>query len=172
MSDFYFEVIIFIIAYVIPLYVANASPIILHGKMPIDFNKNINGKRILGKGKTILGSLSGVFCGTIAGFIFAFFYPNIFLVIPNYLLLAVLLSFGAILGDIVESFFKRRFGFQSGQRCVIFDQIDFILGGLILSFFVIIPRIEVILIILFATIFIHSITNVIAFKLGLKKVPW
>ena len=57
MSDFYFEVIIFIIAYVIPLYVANASPIILHGKVPIDFNKNINGKRILGKGKTILGSL-------------------------------------------------------------------------------------------------------------------
>ncbi|MDD3083808.1 MAG: CDP-2,3-bis-(O-geranylgeranyl)-sn-glycerol synthase [Candidatus ainarchaeum sp.] len=166
------ELIIIIFAYVVPLYFANASPIIVHGKIPLDFGKKVGGERILGKGKTILGTLSGIFFGSIAGFVFSFIYPNVFLIIPNYLLLSFFLSFGAIIGDICESFFKRRFGFKSGQKCIIFDQIDFIIGGLIFSFLILMPKLEVIIILLFATIFVHSITNIIAFKLGLKKVPW
>jgi CDP-2,3-bis-(O-geranylgeranyl)-sn-glycerol synthase len=166
------ELIFLIIAYIVPMYLANATPIIIHGKKPLDFGKTIFGKRILGKGKSILGTLAGIAVGSIAGIIFSIIFPNILLLIPNYLTLSILLASGAMFGDIFESFLKRRFGFKSGQKCFLFDQIDFVLGGLILSFIILIPKIELILIILFVTIFIHTLTNIIAFKFGLKKVPW
>jgi CDP-2,3-bis-(O-geranylgeranyl)-sn-glycerol synthase len=166
------ELVFLIIAYIVPMYLANATPIIFHGKKPLDFGKTIFEKRIFGDGKTILGTLAGILVGSIAGIIFSIIFPDILLLIPNYLILSILLASGAMFGDIFESFFKRRFGFKSGQKCFLFDQIDFVLGGLILSFIILMPKIELVLIILFLTIFIHIITNIIAFKIGLKKVPW
>ena len=44
------------------------------------------------------------------------------------------LCFGALLGDIVESFFKRRLGKNRGEDWLVFDQLDFIIGALVLSF--------------------------------------
>ncbi len=166
------EIIILIIAYVIPLYLANATPIIIHGKKPLDFGKNWKGKRILGDGKSIVGSVAGVIVGFLAAIIFSFSYPPLLVTIPNYLFLAFLLAFGAILGDIVESFFKRRMGLKRGAQLILCDQLDFVIGGLILSLIIRIPELEVIVVLLIATIFIHIITNFIAFKLKLKKVPW
>jgi CDP-2,3-bis-(O-geranylgeranyl)-sn-glycerol synthase len=43
------------------------------------------------------------------------------------------LCFGALLGDIVESFFKRRIGRDRGQDWIPFDQLDFIVGALVFS---------------------------------------
>ena len=43
--------LIIIIAYVVPIYIANASPILIHGKKPLDFVKKYKGKRIFGNGK-------------------------------------------------------------------------------------------------------------------------
>jgi len=44
------------------------------------------------------------------------------------------ICFGALIGDIVESFFKRRIGKVRGQDWIPFDQLDFILGALFFSF--------------------------------------
>ena len=44
------------------------------------------------------------------------------------------LCFGALCGDIIESFFKRRVGKNRGENWIIFDQLDFILGAVFLSF--------------------------------------
>lgn len=166
------ELILLFFAYIIPMYFANSFPILIHGKKPLDFGKKINGKRILGKGKSILGTLVGILFGSLAGFIFAFLFPQIFYLIPNYLVFVILLSVGAMGGDIVESFFKRRIGFESGERLFLFDQIDFILGGLFLSLLIRIPEIEIVIVLIILTIFMHIITNFCAFKLKLKKVPW
>ena len=103
-----FEIIILIIAYLIPMYVANATPIIFHGRIPVDLGKTINGKRVLGKGKTILGALCGIIGGVLVGFLFMMIFPGILFLIPNYFLLVLLLSAGAILGDMTKSFFKRK----------------------------------------------------------------
>ena len=46
------------------------------------------------------------------------------------------------------------------------------MGGLILSLVVRLPEVEVVLFLLIVTVFIHMVTNVIAFKLKLKRVPW
>ncbi|MFA5763662.1 MAG: CDP-2,3-bis-(O-geranylgeranyl)-sn-glycerol synthase [archaeon] len=170
MDFFIFLLIVF--AYVVPMYVANAAPILIHGKTPLDFEKKFRGKRILGKGKTIIGTFAGIIIGSIAGLIFSLIFPHIFVLIPNYYSLIFILASGAMLGDIVESFIKRQMGIESGSFFPVFDQIDFIIGGFALSLIIRIPELEVILLIFIATIFVHLFFNALSFKLGLKKVPW
>jgi len=52
------------------------------------------------------------------------------------LMIPIVLSLctGALLGDIVESFFKRRMGKERGEDWIPFDQLDFVVGALLLSF--------------------------------------
>lgn len=131
---------------VIPIYVANASAVIVGGGIPIDFGKSWkDGRRILGDGKTWRGLLSGTFLGMTAGFglavgatylsgsEYAFLGLTNFEGFPFMIPILFSLCFGALLGDVIESFFKRRIGKDRGQDWVPFDQIDFLLGALGLS---------------------------------------
>jgi CDP-2,3-bis-(O-geranylgeranyl)-sn-glycerol synthase len=172
MIDLGLETILIVVFYAIPMYFANATPIIFHGKFPIDFGKKIGQQRIFGKGKTWVGFFSGVLGGLIAGSFFATIFPGIFKLIPNYFELIVLLSIGALFGDLVESFFKRRLGFESGELWLLADQLDFVVGGFLLSMLIRFPELEVVVIILIVTVFAHMATNFAAYKMKLKKVPW
>ena len=172
MFEFELTTILLVVFYVVPMYFANATPIVLHGKTPIDFGKKIKGKRIFGKGKTWIGLFCGIFGGIIAGAIMAILFPEILVLIPGYLEMIVLLSVGALLGDMAESFFKRRIGMKSGEMWLFADQLDFVIGGLLLSMLIRVPEFEVVLIILVVTVFAHMATNFAAYKMKLKKVPW
>lgn len=166
-----FSFIIIFLGYVIPLYVSNASPIVLHGKIPLDLNIKLKNNRLLGDGKSILGTLVGIIAGTLAGIIY-FFVSPVGIIIPNYFLLPFFLSFGGVLGDIIESFFKRRIGLKRGEQWLVFDQVDFVVSGLILSSIIRLPEIELVIFILLITFFAHRFSNWFAYKLKLKKVPW
>ena len=132
---------------IIPAYVANASALLVGGKTPIDFGKNWkDGKRILGNGKTWNGLITGGFIGITAGFAMATAAPILnqiftenelqFLVLTNFegfpIMIPIIASiaYGALFGDILASFFKRRRGIDRGKDWIPFDQIDFILGVL------------------------------------------
>jgi CDP-2,3-bis-(O-geranylgeranyl)-sn-glycerol synthase len=83
----------------------------------------------------------------------------------------VLLSFGALFGDMVKSFFKRQLGVASGKSWFPFDQIDYIVGGL--AFSAIVVRLEAtqyisVLVVWFA---LHLISSYIGYLLKLKKDP-
>jgi CDP-2,3-bis-(O-geranylgeranyl)-sn-glycerol synthase len=183
---------------VIPIYVANASAVIVGGGIPIDFGKTWrDGRRILGDGKTWKGLFAGAFLGMTVGFGLAVAASYLsesdysFLGLTNFegfpLMIPLLFSlcFGALLGDIIESFFKRRIGRDRGQDWIPFDQLDFIIGALVFSvvmseflfilhlttsqwFFVHIT-IWHILVLLIVTPFIHITANVL-FRV-LKKRP-
>ena len=133
---------------ILPAYMANASAVIVGGGTPIDFGKKWrDGKRILGDGKTWRGLLSGAFLGMTLGFglVVAAQYINTteynwvglttFLGFPLMIPLLFSFCFGALLGDIIESFFKRRLGIERGHDWYGFDQLDFLVGALLLSFF-------------------------------------
>lgn len=173
---------------IIPVYVANASAVIVGGGTPIDFHKNWrDNRRLLGDGKTWRGLLSGTFLGMTAGFgltvaasylsesEYAFIGVTNFEGFPFMILLLFSLCFGALLGDIIESFFKRRVGKDRGQDWIPFDQIDFLLGAFLfnalMSFFLQITGLTTtnwfttnltlwhILFLLVVTPFIHFLTN-------------
>jgi len=141
------EIIIQAFWIIIPAYVANGSAVLVGGGKPIDFGKKWkDGKRILGDGKTWRGLLVGSFLGMTAGFGlsvasiyidewgYGYLGLSDFYGFPYMIPIIFSICFGALLGDIVESFFKRRIGKKRGEDWIPFDQLDFILGVLFISF--------------------------------------
>ncbi|MEW5761221.1 MAG: CDP-2,3-bis-(O-geranylgeranyl)-sn-glycerol synthase [Candidatus Thermoplasmatota archaeon] len=174
----------------LPAYIANSSAVIFGGGKPIDFGRSIKGERILGDGKTWLGLIGGIVSGTFIGSIQVLslnYYPNE--LFPNfypydnrssisYISLLIIFTFGALFGDIVKSFFKRRAGIERGAKLPIIDQLDFVLGALLFSYiffdswfiknFTAYHIISIIII----TPFLHKAVNIIGYKIGKKTVPW
>ena len=144
-----YEIILQALWLVLPAYIANASALLVGGGTPIDFGKNWrDGRRILGDGKTWRGLISGAFVGLTGGFglsvaakyinmsDFAFLGLNDFTGFPLMIPIIGSICFGALLGDIIKSFFKRRIGKRRGEDWIPFDQIDFVLGVLFFSFLI------------------------------------
>ena len=144
----YYELVIQAFWLILPAYIANASALLLGGGLPIDFGKKwSDGNRILGNGKTWRGLFIGTFIGMTSGFGFSIIskfafnidFPikiNDFTGFPFMILILFSLCFGALMGDIIESFFKRRIGKKRGENWIPFDQLDFILGVLFFSFII------------------------------------
>ena len=143
------EIIVQAFWIILPAYIANASAKLSGGGKPIDFGKKYKDKkRILGDGKTWNGLIIGTLMGMISGFAlsiaavyinnteYSFIGITDFLGFPYMILITFSISFGALSGDIIESFFKRRRGINRGKDWIPFDQIDFILGFLFLSFLI------------------------------------
>ena len=146
----------------LPAYFANATPVVLHGGGPIDNGKNwSDGKRILGDHKTIYGTIAGIIIGaTIA-------------ILQGNTLQGSLFAVGAILGDMVFAFFKRRLGYPPGVSWPVADQIGFILLAIIFGSLVEPrPTLEQNGVVIITTIPLHYLTNLFAWGLKMKKVPW
>ncbi len=147
--------------FILPAYFANASALLFGGGRPIDFGRNfIDGKRLLGDGKT----WRGFFAGILAGIMIA--------LLQHRIIVGFLLALGALLGDIAESFFKRRLGIERGKPLPLFDQIDFVIGALALSYPYWDVTVGVALLTILITPPIHLGTNFIAYKLKLKGTPY
>ena len=162
------ELIIEALKFIFPAYCANAIPVITGGGYPIDFGKKFfDGKPILGKNKTFQGFFSGLIIGTTVGLVESAFFGY-------HLFFGLLLSLGALLGDLIGAFVKRRLGLAPGELLPVIDQIDFILGAILFSFLISPPNKsgELILAVLIITPPIHLLTNFAAYKLGLKDNPW
>ena len=144
------------------------------GKTPLDFGKKFSdGKPIFGSGKTFKGFFWGIAIGTGVGFLITAFLPQHALAFTtNFVLLGFLLSLGAIIGDMIASFFKRRNGIDQGKEVLFLDQLDFAMGGMILGSVLYVPDFYEILAVCIVTLIVHKASNYIAFKLKLKKVPW
>src|SRR3989338_5895460 len=127
--------------FILPAYFANMAPVIVKKidflKIPIDFNKTMNNKPIFGKKKTFRGLVFGVLFAIVIAYLqFLLYKKNIFVGISivdysNWLLIGFLMGFGAIFGDLIESFVKRRLEYEPGKPFVPFDQTDFVIGALI-----------------------------------------
>lgn len=160
---------------IIPALVANASPVAFSRFLsgiklhPIDGGRNfIDGKRILGDGKTIEGFVLGVAIGTIVALIEAVLTTKYSLVVAGFIS-----SFGAMLGDVTGSFIKRRLGIMRGERAPLLDQLDFYFGSVFcLWLYGVRTSLETITLLAIVVAVLHISTNYAAYKLGLKNVPW
>lgn len=131
----------------LPAYFANMAPVFVSRlkffNYPMDFNLKINGKRILGKNKTFRGLLFAFLGGILGIFIQKLLYSNNIFIdysLFNYnhisIFFGAIIGFITILGDAVESFFKRQLNKNPGKLCIPFDQLDFIIANFIFfSFF-------------------------------------
>ncbi|MFW9979458.1 MAG: CDP-archaeol synthase, partial [Candidatus Thorarchaeota archaeon] len=85
---------------------------------------------------------------------------------------AFLLSVGALMGDLVGSFFKRRIDIKSGNPAPVLDQLGFIIMALVFAAPFIQAGPVYVIILVTVTLAIHWISNAMGYLLGLKKHPW
>jgi len=165
----------------LPAYLPNPVAAVSGGGAPVDSGRMYSdGRRIFGDGKTWRGLVVGILAGAGIGIIqiqAAGAFGLGFL--PHLTLLAViLLATGALLGDLVKSFFKRRWGKERGAPWPVADQYDLVAGAflLILIFDTAWLFSEVTLaafiVILILTPVLHRAVNIIGFMIKVKEVPW
>ena len=167
--------------FIFPAYCANGMPVIFGGGRTIDGNRKFfDGKPILGSHKTFRGFFAGLIIGTLVGLaeqiLFETFNGSSFLSVITFsptLFLGLALSFGALVGDLTDSFIKRRLNIPPGSPLPIIDQLDFVAGALLFSLIIgQLPSPLTTLIIVIITPPIHLLTNFIAYLLGFKKEWW
>jgi len=161
----------------LPAYIANAMPVIASGlKIFPKLAKPIN-EKTFGKSKTYRGFVMGIAGALFVGLLQSYFgmYEEGFAHshhVEFTLILSFLLGFGALFGDLVKSFFKRRIGKKSGESWLIFDQIDYILGAIFFSSLIISIDFKIIIAALIISPLLSLGANIIAYKLKIKKVWW
>ena len=162
----------------LPAYVPNSAAAIFGGGKPVDFGKNwSDGRRIFGEGKTWRGFFGGVLSGIFVGVILILIgsYTGFIVHTP---LSVILLATGALLGDLIKSFFKRRLNKKRGEEWLIADQYDLVAGSLALVFIfdfgwaVANITLLVFIWIIIITPLLHRGANIIGYIIGVKDVPW
>jgi CDP-2,3-bis-(O-geranylgeranyl)-sn-glycerol synthase len=172
----------------LPAFAANGAPV-FSSHLPklrewnarMDFGKRFHGRPVLGSHKTWRGLISGMIVATAVLWIqqlavreipsMALFTDHIDYPMLPTLILGPLFGLGALGGDAIESFFKRRRGTPSGEAWIPFDQIDYILGAIIVSlpFFILTVRQYVLILIIWFGM--HLLGSYTGYRIGLKEKP-
>lgn len=173
MSNDYIAAVLFFL----PAGISNMSPVLANKipylnqwKTPLDFGYTYKGKRLLGDNKTLRGLVAGTVMGGITAMIVSKLNANTVVTVTPFIA-GCLLGFGALAGDAIESFFKRRVGIKPGDSWFPFDQTDYIAGGLLALYpFVQLP-LWVIMTVFVVYFGLHLLVAYIGYKLGLKDKP-
>jgi len=172
--------IIGLVLFILPAYFANSVPVVLGGGAPIDGGKKWNdGQRLFGDGKTVRGFFAGVAAGVSVGALEGLLLAGGKWGIyqggpPAYVLAGLLLGCGAMAGDLLGSFIKRRQGLARGKPSLVMDQLLFLALALLFAYPIAsgLLTLGAVLFLSVLTYFVHVGANVVANRLGLKKVPW
>ena len=146
--------------------------------VPVDFGYKLKGKELFGRNKTFRGFAVGI----ITGILIAGIESLLYLTIPffrenslidykkiNFLLVGFLMGFGALFGDLIESFVKRQLGKRSGEPWFPFDQLDWILASIIMTSIVYVPSLNYILGIIVVYVLVHLASDRMVQRMGIKK---
>ena len=171
----------------LPAGVANGIPVIaaqLPGlrrfTTPLDFDKTYKGQRIFGANKTWRGLIAGIVVATLVIAFQKYMFTRYLWALEwawfdyrpsSVWLLGPLFASGALLADALESFFKRQRGIPPGKSWFPFDQIDYIIGGCLLSLLVVQLSIGKYVLVLVVWFGMHLVSSYLAYLCGLKKAP-
>jgi len=114
-----------------PAYLANMTPPFV--KYWKGWNAPIN-RRWFGSHKTVLGFAAGMIVSLATAWAqWAIAWSGGLIAYDAWPLVGLALGGGALTGDAVKSFFKRRRGIPPGESWVPADQVDFVLGALVFA---------------------------------------
>ena len=169
----------------LPAGVANMSPvfgskikILADWKTPVDLGYHFKEHRLFGQNKTWRGLFMGAISGAVIGLgqtLFLQSFPALEWINlaseHNLILLGFCLGLFALLGDLVESFFKRQANIPPGGPFFFFDQADYVLGAYFILLFFIPEDLSWshYLIGLIVGIAFHPVISYLGYLLGLKK---
>lgn len=179
------EIILTALYFFLPAFVANMFPVIL-GALKFPFGQPVS-ERLFGSHKTWRGFYAGYLGALLILALQKYFlpgedFPLLAYAHLNIFLYAIPFGLGAIAGDTIKSFFKRRLHRKPGSPFFPWDQLDFVIGTLLslVPFYLLYPQSflispfqpSIILTLLLLTPLLHFLVNLFAYALGLKKVWW
>ena len=153
-----------------PAYVANmAPPFVRYWK---GWNRPISERR-LGSHKTVVGGAAGVLAAVVVTLLQSrLAWGGGIVVTGGWLDLGVRMGAGAMVGDCVKSFFKRRRGVAPGATWIPFDQLDFVAGALVFVW----PRAALawtdVALVLALSFVGHILVNHLGYWLGVRPARW
>jgi len=175
----------------LPAYFANMTPPLIRNAKafdfldkPVDFGKTINGKRIFGDHKTWRGVAGALIVGTgiallqwwLYKFVWAMELSLLDYKSVNLWAFALLLSGGAVAGDLGAAFIKRRLGLVPGASFMPWDQTNYVIGSFIFLEPYIWPYMDDSLVvwgtIFLMTFFLHLLFNRFGYDIGIHKAKW
>jgi len=171
----------------LPAYLANMVPPLTRRAelfnfldKEIDFGKKFLGQPVFGKHKSWRGALLGILTGFLAALVQGRLYqfPAIqkisFLDYGqiNIFLFGFLISSGAVFGDLLFAFIKRRLKMEPGAKFLPFDQTNYVIGAAI--FLTPIFKIEIMvwITIFVLTFFLHLVFNWLGYCWKLHPAKW
>lgn len=172
------DTIISALYFFLPAYFANMCPVIA-GKLKLPLGQPIS-NHFLGSHKTWRGFYAGYLGAltilTVQLFIQKGGYLDPYALVDyqsiNLFGYAFLFGIGALIGDALKSFFKRGIGIKPGAPWFPFDQLDFVVVALLFLWpFYPLPWPQILMLLILTPI-LHLLVNILAYKIGLKKVWW
>jgi CDP-2,3-bis-(O-geranylgeranyl)-sn-glycerol synthase len=171
----------------LPAAFANMAPVMFKNALkplaiPIDFGKTVGGNPLFGSHKTIRGFVVGIALAVIVALVQAWLssYPPMqeFSLVDfsqGYAFTAMfgaLMGFGALFGDLMKSFVKRRVGVEAGKPFIPFDEIDFAIGALAFSAILINISWQIAAMCIGLAFAFHILINHAAFYLKIRDEKW
>ncbi len=169
------------VLFLCPAFVANAAPLIVknivRNRHPVDFGKTfIDGRRIFGDSKSWEGLVAGVVAGALVGLLLAPVFQGRYL---ETALSGFLQGAAAMLGDLTNSFLKRRIGLKPGAPLPVLDQLSFVVTALLVVHLLNLGSLVGVRVglaestaVLVLALVLHPLTNYVAYLLKLKEVPY
>ena len=163
----------------IPVIVAKA-PLLKKWEFPMDFNKSWRGIRLLGDHKTMRGLVTGILMAILTAGLLQLWYlndaslranMNFNYANVNYIVFGFISGLGALLGDAFKSFLKRRTSIKPGAAWFPFDQIDYIIGGCLLTALYVRLNLLSYLLVFILYFGLHMLSTYVGFLLKFKKQP-
>lgn len=179
--------ILFVIWFFLPAGLANVAPIFAAKlpylktlTFPLDGYVTFRGKRLLGEHKTLRGLISGILVGILIASLQVYLYTSIALVRTfvlidyaaiNPIIFGTLSALGALTGDALKSFFKRQLDRAPGRSWFPFDQVDYVIGGIVFTAFYLRLSLFHYLLLLLIWSLLHPLATCIGYVLKLKDSP-
>ena len=167
--------------FMIPGMAANMAPVLVKDilkslAIPVDMGKKIGKKRIFGDNKTIRGVISGILFSLIFIYIQSLLYRypafnalSFFDYSSKWFPAGLLFGSGVMVGDLTNSFIKRRVGLRPGRSFIPFDQINAAIGGLIFISPIYLPHPLTFITVIILSFCLHIGFNLLGYYLRLKK---
>ncbi len=167
---------------ILPAYAANGLVPVFKKwcRHPIDGGRVLGKNRLLGDGKSWEGLFIGILFGTIIALVEQFAYPFLpwdispvpLFIAHMWLGTGFLLGLGAMVGDSVGSFIKRRIGLERGRPAFLLDQEMFLIFAMLFAALLIPIKYQWFVLLLVLTPTLHWIANLIGYAMHVTRRPW
>ncbi len=144
---------------------------------PVDFSQKLFKQPLFGKTKTFRGFIVLILVNGLLTWLFSYLFPDIKFNI-NALYAGMVLGFGYALGEIPNSFLKRRFLIKESAKgkgilggfFSFFDHFDSVLGATIALFFIYKVNIQLFISLILIGGLIHYLVDLVLYQIGYKRL--